>query len=144
MSEQNEKPAIPAQHQEHQPGSEAAMTPRPKAEMAGYKGSGKLKGKVAIVTGGDSGIGRAAAIGFAKEGANVVIAYLDEHEDAKETQRHIEAAGRECVLLAGDVGDPAFCNKMVDTAMSSYGRLDILVNNAAQQYPQKSIADISD
>lgn len=144
MSGQNEKPAIPAQHQEHQPGSEAAMMPRPKAEMADYKGSGKLKGKVAIVTGGDSGIGRAAAIGFAKEGANVVIAYLDEHEDAKETQRHIEAAGRECVLLAGDVGDPAFCSKMVDTAMNSYGRLDILVNNAAQQYPQKSIADISD
>lgn len=144
MSGQNEKPAIPAQHQEHQPGSEAAMTPRPKAEMVDYKGSGKLKGKVAIVTGGDSGIGRAAAIGFAKEGANVLIAYLDEHEDAKETQRHIEAAGRECVLLAGDVGDPAFCNKLIDTAMSSFGRLDILVNNAAQQYPQQSIADISD
>lgn len=144
MSNQGEQQSIPAQHQDHQPGSEAAMTPRPKAEMQNYKAGGKLKGKIAIVTGGDSGIGRAAAIGFAKEGANVVIAYLDEHEDAKETQRHIEAAGRECVLLAGDVGDPAFCNRMIETAMTSYGRLDILVNNAAQQYPQESIANITD
>lgn len=144
MSTQGEQPGIPAQHQDRQPGSEAAMTPLPKAEMQNYKGSGKLKGKIAIVTGGDSGIGRAAAIGFAKEGANVVIAYLDEHEDAKETQRHIEATGRECVLLAGDVGDPAFCKKMIETAVSSYGKLDILVNNAAQQFPQESIEKISD
>ncbi|HEY0846150.1 MAG TPA: SDR family oxidoreductase [Noviherbaspirillum sp.] len=144
MSNQGETHHIPAQHQDHQPGSEAAMKPRPKAEMEHYKGSGKLKGKVAIVTGGDSGIGRAAAIGFAKEGANLVIAYLDEHDDAKETQRLIEATGRECVLLAGDVGDPAFCRSMIETAMTSFGRLDILVNNAAQQYPQESIEKISD
>lgn len=136
--------SIPAQHQEHQPGKESEMTPRPLAEMKNYKGSGKLKGKVALITGGDSGIGRAAAIGFAKEGANVVIVYLDEHEDAQDTQRHIEAEGRECVLLAGDVSDSAFCNKMVETAVSSFGRLDIVVNNAAQQFPQQSIADISD
>ena len=144
MASQEQKPSIPPQHQEHQPGSEAAMQPRPQAEMKNYKGSGKLKGKVALVTGGDSGIGRATSIAFAKEGANLVIAYYDEHEDAKETQRHIEAEGRECVLLAGDVSEEAFCRKMVDTAMSSYGRLDIVVNNAAQQYPQSSIADITE
>lgn len=120
------------------------MTPRPQAEMKGYKGSGKLKGKVALITGGDSGIGRAAAIGFAKEGANVLIAYLDEHQDAQETQRLIEAEGRECVAIAGDVGQSDFCKKMVDTAMTSFGRLDIVVNNAAQQYPQQSIESISD
>jgi len=136
--------SFPPQHQEHQPGTEQAMSPKPQAEMRNYKGSGKLKGKVALVTGGDSGIGRAAAIGFAKEGANVVIAYLDEHEDAKETQRYIEAEGRECVLIAGDVGDASFCSKMVETAISSFGKLDILVNNAGQQYPQQSIEDISE
>ncbi|WP_019140396.1 SDR family oxidoreductase [Noviherbaspirillum massiliense] len=139
-----EKPNIFPQHQEHQPGSEAAMSPQPEAEGKNYKGSGKLKGKVAIVTGGDSGIGRATAIAFAKEGANLVIAYLDEHEDAQETQRLIEAEGRECMILAGDVSAPAFCQKVVDTAVSSFGRLDVLVNNAAQQYPQQSITDISD
>lgn len=144
MSNQDEKQTIPAQHQDHQPGSEAAMTPRPRAEMTNYKGSGKLKGKVALITGGDSGIGRAAAIGFAKEGANVVIVYLDEHEDAKETQRHIEATGRECVLLAGDIGESAFCRSMIEKTMTAFGRLDILVNNAAQQYPQESIEAISD
>lgn len=144
MSNQEAKPDIPPQHQEHQPGSETAMQPRPESEMRNYKGSGKLKGKVALVTGGDSGIGRAVAIGFAKEGANVVIAYLDEHDDAKETQRHVEAEGRECVILSGDVGDAGFCSKMVETAMTSFGRLDILVNNAAQQYPQKSIEDITE
>jgi NAD(P)-dependent dehydrogenase (short-subunit alcohol dehydrogenase family) len=144
MPDQEKKPSIPPQHQQHQPGSEAAMTPPPQAEMKNYKGSGKLKGKVALVTGGDSGIGRASAIAFAKEGANVMIAYLDEHEDAQETQRHIEAAGRECVTLAGDVGDAQFCRKVVDTTLSSFGRLDILVNNAAQQYPQASIEDISE
>ncbi|RZI40248.1 SDR family oxidoreductase [Herbaspirillum sp. HC18] len=144
MPPQEKKPSFPPQHQPHQPGSEKAMTPRPKAEMQDYKGSGKLKGKVAIVTGGDSGIGRAAAIAFAKEGANVTIAYLDEHEDAKETQRHIESAGRECVIIAGDVGSEQFCRNVVDTTVSSFGRLDIVVNNAAQQYPQKSIEDITE
>ncbi len=144
MSNQQAKPDIPPQHQDHQPGSEAAMQPRPEAEMRNYKGSGKLQGKIAIVTGGDSGIGRAVAIGFAKEGANVVIAYLDEHEDAKETQRHVEAEGRECVILAGDVGDAQFCGKVVETAISSFGRLDVLVNNAAQQYLQPSIEGISE
>lgn len=144
MTEQDKKMDIPAQQQDHQPGSEQEMTPRPLAEMRNYKGSGKLKGKVALVTGGDSGIGRATAIGFAKEGANVVIAYLDEHEDARETQRLIEAEGSECVAIAGDVGGEEFCRRMVDSTMSKFGRLDIVVNNAAQQYPQKSIVDISE
>ncbi len=144
MPTQDEQTKIPAQHQDRQPGIEAAMTPRPQAEMKNYKGSGKLKGKVALVTGGDSGIGRAAAIAFAKEGANVVIAYFDEHQDAQETQAYIEAAGKECVAVAGDVGDAQFCNKLVDTVVSSFGRLDIVVNNAAQQYPQASIEDITE
>jgi NAD(P)-dependent dehydrogenase (short-subunit alcohol dehydrogenase family) len=139
-----EKPNIFPQHQDQQPGSEAAMRPEPQAEGKNYKGSGKLKGKVAIITGGDSGIGRAAAIAFAKEGANLVIVYLDEHQDARKTQSLIEAEGRECVLLAGDVGDAAFCQTVVQTALSSFGRLDVLVNNAAQQYPQQSIEDISE
>jgi len=144
MASQPEKTDIPPQHQDRQPGSEQAMTPKPQSEMKNYQGSGKLKGKVALVTGGDSGIGRAAAIAFAKEGANLLIAYLDEHDDAQETRRHIEAAGRDCVLLAGDVGDAQFCRNMVDTAIASFGRLDIVVNNAAQQYPQGSIEDISE
>lgn len=138
------KPNIPPQHQDHQPGSEKAMTPQPESAGRAYLASGKLKGKVALITGGDSGIGRAVAVTFAKEGANVVISYLDEHEDAKETQRLVEAEGRECVTIAGDIGDPAFCRKIVETTISSFGKLDVLVNNAAQQYPQKSIEDITD
>jgi NAD(P)-dependent dehydrogenase (short-subunit alcohol dehydrogenase family) len=144
MPNQTKKPDIPPQHQSHQPGLETEMRPKPQAEMKDYKGSGKLKGKVALVTGGDSGIGRATAIAFAKEGAKVVVAYLDEHQDARETQQHIEASGQECVLIAGDISDADFCRKMIETAVSSFGRLDIVVNNAAQQYPQESIEDISE
>ncbi|NEX60386.1 SDR family oxidoreductase [Noviherbaspirillum galbum] len=139
-----DKPDIPPQHQDHQPGVQAQMRPQPESSARGYKGSGKLKGKVALITGGDSGIGRAVAVMFAKEGANVVIGYLDEHQDAEETRRLVEAEGRECLAVAGDVADSAFCRKLVDTAVQSFGKLDILVNNAAQQFPQQSIADISD
>lgn len=139
-----EKTTIPPQHQEHQPGSEAVMTPRPESTARNYKASGKLTGKIALITGGDSGIGRAVAITFAKEGANVVISYLDEHQDAQETRRLVEAEGRECVTLAGNIADSGFCRQLVDTTVSSFGRLDVLVNNAAQQYPQKSLADITD
>lgn len=142
MTDQQQK--IPPQHQDHQPGSEAAMTPPPQSHERGYRGSGKLQGKAALITGGDSGIGRAVAIAFAKEGANVVIAYLDEHKDAQETQRYVEAEGRECVILAGDVADSGFCKQMVEATLSRFGRLDVLVNNAAQQYPQESIEQISD
>ena len=139
-----DKPPIPPQHQDKQPGIETQMQPHPQDSGRTYKAVGKLQGKVALITGGDSGIGRAVAVLFAKEGANVVIGYLDEHQDARQTQSLVEAEGRECITLAGDVADPALCAKLIDTAVSSYGKLDIIVNNAAQQYPQKSIADISD
>lgn len=139
-----EKKTIPVQHQDQQPGIEAAMSPRPDSAGKAYRGSGKLKGKVAVITGGDSGIGRAVAVAYAKEGAKLVIAYLNEHQDAQETQKMIEAEGNECVTLAGDVSTSQFCKQMIEKAVSSFGKLDILVNNAAQQYPQKSIEDISD
>src|SRR5687768_7102167 len=103
----------PAQEQRRQPGRESKMRPRPLAERHEYRGSGKLKGKVALITGGDSGIGRAVAILFAKEGADVAISYLDEHKDAKETQRQVEQEGRKCLALPGDIGNESVCKKMV-------------------------------
>lgn len=115
------------------------MKPRPKAEDKSQRGSGKLWGKVAIITGGDSGIGRAVAIAFAKEGADVGVVYLEEHRDAKETEQLVEQHGRKCLLLDGDVGDEKFCAKVVDQTLSEFGRIDILVNNAAEQNPQDSI-----
>jgi NAD(P)-dependent dehydrogenase (short-subunit alcohol dehydrogenase family) len=133
----------PPQHQEQQPGIESEMTPRPQAEDRGYRGSGKLQGKVALITGGDSGIGRAVAIAFAKEGADVAIAYLSEHGDAKETQARVEKEGRHCVALAGDVGDERFCQQAVQDTVREFGRLDILVNNAAEQHPQESLDQIT-
>ncbi|HZG36483.1 MAG TPA: SDR family oxidoreductase, partial [Gaiellaceae bacterium] len=133
---------FPPQEQEHQPGRETEMTPRPEAERPSYRGSGKLAGKVALVTGGDSGIGRAVAILFAREGADVAIGYLDEHEDARETVRLVEAEGRRCLAVAGDVGDEAFCGTLVERALAEFGRLDCLVNNAAEQHPQESVAAI--
>jgi len=134
---------LPRQHQDQQPGRQARMDPKPRSEMADYKGAGKLTGRVALVTGGDSGIGRAVAIGFAKEGADVAIAYLDEHRDAEETKRHVEAVGRKCIPMAGDIGDEGFCRKLVDDTVQAFGRLDILVNNAAEQHPQKTLEDIT-
>jgi NAD(P)-dependent dehydrogenase (short-subunit alcohol dehydrogenase family) len=144
MGTEDEKPDIPPQHQDHQPGSEQEMTPRPKAEAREYKACGKLQGKVALITGGDSGIGRAVAIAFAKEGANIAIVYLDEHEDAKETQQLIQKEGRECIIMAGDVGSSAFCKQIVENTVGTFGKLDVLVNNAAQQFPQESIEMITD
>src|SRR5687768_6086811 len=119
------------------------MRPRPVAQDAKHRGSGKLDGKVALITGGDSGIGRAVAIAFAKEGADVVISYLEEHDDANDTQAEIEATGRRCVRLAGDIADEIFCRRVVDKAIAEFGRIDILVNNAAEQHPQERIEDIS-
>ncbi|MES2538211.1 MAG: SDR family oxidoreductase [Pseudomonadota bacterium] len=142
-SKQQEKPAFPPQHQDRQPGIEADMQPRPQSFAQHYRACGKLQDKVALITGGDSGIGRATSIAFAKEGANVVIVYFDEHEDAAETKQAVEQAGRQCITLAGDVGDPEFCRKMIDAAITAFGKLDILVNNAAEQHPQESIEDIS-
>jgi NAD(P)-dependent dehydrogenase (short-subunit alcohol dehydrogenase family) len=119
------------------------MTPRPDSNARKYVGSGKLKGKVALITGGDSGIGKAVAIAFAKEGANIVISYLNEHEDANATRQEIEQVGRECLIFAGDIGDPGFCKHLVDSTVASFGKVDILVNNAAEQHPQNSVADIT-
>ena len=133
----------PAQKQRRQPGRESKMIPRPVAERREYRGSGKLRGKVALITGGDSGIGRAVAILFAKEGADVAISYLDEHKDAKETQRQVEQEGRECLLLPGDIGDEKICKQMVARTVKQFDRLSILVNNAAEQHPQDNIGKIT-
>ncbi|MGE7602006.1 SDR family oxidoreductase [Peribacillus sp. NPDC097675] len=142
MTEQN-KQGFPPQHQQHQPGVETKMDPNPESVKSEYKGSGKLKGKTAIVTGGDSGIGKSVAIYYAKEGANVVVAYLDEHEDAKKTKELIEQEGQKCLLLAGDIGDEAFCKDIVKQTIEEFGGLDILVNNAGEQHVQESLLDIS-
>ena len=135
--------SLPAQHQEQQPGRESEMTPQPKADDSQYRGSGKLSGKVALITGGDSGIGRAVAIAFAKEGADVAIAYLNEHDDAKQTKQLVNELGRRATTIAGDIGDEAFCQQAVQQTVDEFGKLDILVNNAAEQHPQQSIEDIS-
>ena len=118
------------------------MDPQPKF-MGKTEGSGRLAGKIALITGGDSGIGRAVAVAFAKEGASVAIAYLDETEDAEKTQQVVEEMGRQCLLLPGDISQEQHCQALVEQTVSRFGRLDILVNNAAVQYPQKSIEDIS-
>jgi NAD(P)-dependent dehydrogenase (short-subunit alcohol dehydrogenase family) len=133
----------PPQHQTRQPGVETEMRPRPKAEDGDYRPAGKLEGLVALITGGDSGIGRAVAIAYAKEGADVVIVYFDEHEDAAATKRRVEAIGRRCLTLAGDVGDPEFCADAVSLTIEKFGKIDILVNNAAEQHPQESLLDIT-
>lgn len=133
----------PPQHQERRPGLEEPMHPHPEAEMRHWRPSAKLEGKATVVTGGDSGIGRAVAIGFAKEGADVAVVYLNEHQDAEETRRHVEAAGRRCLLLAGDVGDETFCRRVVDETVAGFGRLDVVVNNAGEQHPQESLEDVS-
>jgi NAD(P)-dependent dehydrogenase (short-subunit alcohol dehydrogenase family) len=133
----------PPQHQDRQPGLESEMRPPPRAEDAAQRGSGKLAGKVALITGGDSGIGRAVAIACAKEGADVAIAYLNEHQDAEQTRQQVEQHGRRCISIAGDVGDEAFCRQAMERTVSELGRLDVLVNNAAEQHPQESIEQIS-
>ncbi|NJL23039.1 MAG: SDR family oxidoreductase [Leptolyngbyaceae cyanobacterium SM1_3_5] len=133
----------PPQHQDQQPGLQSEMTPQPKSGENTYLAAGKLRDKVALITGGDSGIGRSIAILYAKEGADVAITYLNEHEDAEETKRLVEAEGRKCITIAGDIGDEQFCQKLVQETISRLGKLDILVNNAAEQHPQKSLEDIT-
>lgn len=133
----------PAQQQQP-PGSTQQMLPRPDHGEESYRGSGRLTGKAAIITGGDSGIGRAVAIAFAREGADVLISYLEEHRDAEETANWVEQAGRRAVVMPGDVADPEHCRSIVDTAITEFGHLDILVNNAAQQRTHHNIEDISD
>lgn len=132
----------PKQEQER-PGLEADMKPKPVADDPYYQGSGKLRKKVALITGGDSGIGRAVAIAFAKEGADLSIVYLNEHKDAKETKKMVEGLGAKCILIPGDISDEAFCKDCVKQTVKELKRLDILVNNAATQFPKESIEDIS-
>lgn len=135
---------LPRQHQKRQPGREHEMEPRPSAALESYAASGKLHGKVAVITGGDSGIGRAVAIAFAREGADLTIAYLEEVEDARETKRMLQEEGQEALALAGDVGDPAFCRRIVEETVRKYGKLNILVNNAAEQHVHMKFEEISD
>lgn len=132
----------PAQKQSP-PGIQQEMHPKPQIEKKERKGSGKLEGQIAIITGGDSGIGQAVAVDFAKEGADIVAVYLNEHEDAQETKRLVEEKGKKCLLIAGDVGDEKFCQEIVKKTIEEFGKLDILVNNAAEQHPQDSIEQIS-
>jgi NAD(P)-dependent dehydrogenase (short-subunit alcohol dehydrogenase family) len=134
---------FPPQHQPQQPGLEYRMVPRPISENPNYVGSGKLANKIAIITGGDSGIGRAAAIAFAKEGADVAIVYLYEHQDAHETKQRIEQLGRRCLLIPGDLRFEAFSREVIGRTLHSFGTIDILVLNQAVQYPQNSIMDIT-
>ena len=133
----------PKQHQTP-PGVTTEMTPKPDHGETSYKGCDKLVGKAAVITGGDSGIGRAVAIAYAREGADVLISYLDEHEDAQETRRWVEEAGRKCVLVPGDISDPAHCRAIIKRALDEFGRLDILVNNAAFQMTRTSLEETPD
>ncbi|QUF66510.1 SDR family oxidoreductase [Bacillus atrophaeus] len=140
MTNQKKK-TLPPQHQNQQPGFEYVMDPRPVFDKP--KKEKKLEGKTAIITGGDSGIGRAVSVLFAKEGANVVIVYLNEHKDAEETKQYVENEGVKCLLIAGDVGDEAFCNDIVRQASQAFPSIDILVNNAAEQHVQTGIEKIT-
>jgi NAD(P)-dependent dehydrogenase (short-subunit alcohol dehydrogenase family) len=138
-----EKPSLPSQHQP-MPGRTNAMLPKPDHGESTYRGCGRLLDKKAMITGADSGIGRAVAIAYAREGADVVIAYLNEHEDAQETRRFVEEAGRKAVVVAGDIASPMHCRAIVDRAVKELGGIDILVNNAAHQATFKSIEDIAE
>lgn len=140
--EQYDKPPFPDQKQPV-PGTEKEMTPKADHGETSYKGSGKLTGRKAIITGGDSGIGRAVAIAFAREGADVLISYLNEHEDAKETARYVEQAGRKAVLVPGDIQSEEHCKQLVNRALEEFGQLDILVNNAAYQMSHETLQEIT-
>ena len=139
-----EKTLQPPQHQKQRPGREHKMKPKPRSVGEERRRSGKLRNKAAIVTGGDSGIGRAVAIAFAKEGADVAIVYLEEEKDANETKRLVEEQGARCLLIAGDVGEEEFCQEAVEQTIKDFSGLDILVNNAAEQHPQDSIERINE
>src|SRR3989440_11630930 len=139
----NERKLQPRQRQHQQPGREHKMRPRPKTQDETYRASEKLRNKAAIITGADSGIGRAVAIAFAKEGADIAVVYLEEQKDAAETRRLVEKHGRKCLLIKGDVGQEEFCRKIVAQTVKEFAKLDILVNNAAEQHPQDSIEKIT-
>lgn len=134
----------PEQSQDQQPGMEYLMKPLPIFDNPNYKGSGKLKGKVAIITGGDSGLGRAASIAYVKEGAKVVIVYYNEHKDAMDTKKYIESLGGECFLIKGDISKHDTCKRIVKETINRYGKIDVLVNNAGVQYQQDKLENISD
>lgn len=140
---ENRRPGEASESARRSENIEEEVRPKPDSEDESYRAAGKLKGKVALITGGDSGIGRATAILYAKEGADVAIVYLDSHRDAEETRKRVEAEGRRCMAIAGDVGDESFCRRAVGETADKLGRLDILVNNAAEQHPQDRLEDIS-
>ena len=133
----------PPQHQDQQPGVQGEMNPQPKIARRDYKGRDKLMDKVALITGGDSGIGQSTAVLFAREGADVAIVYLAEDEDAQKTVKLVEGEGRRCLAIRGDVGDESFCRQAVDQTVKELGKLDILVNNAAEQHPKSSLEEIT-
>lgn len=134
---------FPPQYQPGQPGLEYMMLPRPVSELPGTAGSGKLQNKVAIITGGDSGIGRAVAYLFAREGADIAVVYLNEHADASETQERIQQLGRRCLTIAGDIGDEQFCREAVEITLSRFGRVDILINNAAEMIYEEDMTNLT-
>ena len=135
--------SIPDQHQAEQPGKEYKMNPEPEIIRESYKGSEKLEGKVALITGGDSGIGRAVAVHFAREGADIAIVYLNEDRDAKDTQKMVEAEGRKCLLIPGDLRDEQFCKDLVKQTVKKLGKLNIVVNNAAEQHEKENLEEIT-
>jgi NAD(P)-dependent dehydrogenase (short-subunit alcohol dehydrogenase family) len=135
--------SFPGQQQENQPGKESEMIPRPEIIRKGYKGSEKLLGKVALITGGDSGIGRSVAVHFAREGADVSIVYLNEETDAWETKSLVEKEGRKCILISGDLVNPAFCKQAVDNTVKQLGKINIVVNNAAEQHSKENLEEIT-
>jgi NAD(P)-dependent dehydrogenase (short-subunit alcohol dehydrogenase family) len=145
LTKSNKPESFPAQEQESQPGKEYIMSPQPEIIRPGYKGSEKLKDKVALITGGDSGIGRSVAVHFAREGADVAISYKpEEQKDADLTKSLIEKEGRRCLCLPGDLKDHTYCKEIVEQTVKNFGKLNILVNNAAEQWPQDSLLDITD
>ncbi|MFZ6184436.1 SDR family oxidoreductase [Nannocystis pusilla] len=143
-SKRDEKSEQRPEQTQRPPGKESKMTPRPKFKRPEYRGSGKLEGRVALITGGDSGIGRATAVLFAREGADVAIVYLSEDGDARETAAQVEKEGRACLAIRGNIGDGAFCRDAVRQVVDRFGRLDILVNNAAEQHPKDKLEDIDE
>lgn len=143
MPSEQKSQTVPPQHQNQQPGLESEMNPHPKFQGEQFRPGGKLSNKVAVITGGDSGIGRAVAVAFAKEGADVAIIYLNEDSDAAMTKVCIEEQGRRCLLIAGDIGNEAFCQQAIQRTVQELGHIHILVNNAAEQHPQQRIEDIT-
>lgn len=143
MSKQQTRTTFPPQHQNHRPGIESEMNPHPQYKGNEYKPAGKLANKIAVITGGDSGIGRAVALAYAKEGADIAIVYLNEHGDAEETKAQVEQQGQRCILIPGDIGEHDFCKQAIRQTIDEFGKVNILVNNAAEQHPQDKIEDIS-